>query len=210
MADKARLQPALAIDALAVVRWETLGLHLLAHPLAFLFFRVVVLEIGRVECLDQGQVQDTQVDRRFVALVAVIMPGVVRRQHHVAGAECDVFAFDAGEVHGAGQAEPDGVRRMTMRRHDLIGIVQPVGRVHGRDRGAAWRQARVDQDQRTALRRLCRDQFGRAVEQRFDLIFVAPDVRDRFLLVLYLPVFVVVGAASTAQNGAMLRRSTSS
>ena len=72
--------------------------------------RVVVLEIHGVQGLDQRQVEDAEIDRGIVALVAVIVPGVMGRQHHVAGPEGDVLALDAGEVHGAGEAEADRIR----------------------------------------------------------------------------------------------------
>ena len=110
-----------------------------------------MLEIHGVQGLDQWQIENAEIDRRIVALVAVVVPGVVRRQHHVAGAEGDVLALDPGEVELAGEAEADGVRRMPVRRHDLVGIVEPKAVYMVDDRGALGRQARIDQDQRTAL-----------------------------------------------------------
>ena len=129
--------------------------------------------------LDQRQVEHREVDRRLVADRAVIVPGVVRGQHHVARTEDDVLAVDAGEIALAGQAEADGARRVAVRRHDLVRIVQPVGRVHRGDGGALRREARIDQDQRAALRIVHGDELGGALQDRLDVVRVVPDEGHR-------------------------------
>jgi len=43
------------------------------------------------------------------------VPGVDRREHHVARTEGDVLAADAGEIAFAGQAEANGVGRVPVR-----------------------------------------------------------------------------------------------
>ena len=97
-AHEVRHQAAAAIDALGIVAAEARGLFLHPGQLAVGFLLVVVLEVDGIQRLDQRQVQDRQVDRRLVALVAMIVPGIVRSQHHVAGSEDDVLALNTGEV----------------------------------------------------------------------------------------------------------------
>ncbi len=134
-----------------------------------------------VERLDQRQIEHRQVDRRLVADIAVIVPGVVRGQHHVARTEGDVLAVDAGEVALAGQAEADRARRMLVRRHHLVRIVEAIGGVHRAHGRAPRRQARIDQDQRAPLGIVHLHQFGGAVEDRLDVGLVTPEMRHRLL-----------------------------
>ena len=70
---------------------------------------------------------------------------------------------------------------MPVRRHDLVGVVEPVGRVHGVDGGAPRREARVDQDQGPTLAVVHGDELGGPIEDRFDVGVVGPQVRDRLL-----------------------------
>ena len=142
----------------------------------FYLLLVVVIEVDGVERLDQRQIEHRKIERLLVADGAVVVPGVVRREHHVAGAEDDVLAVDAGEIACALQAEADRARRMLVRRHDLVGIIEPVGGVHRAHGRAARRQAGIDQDQRAALGVIHRDQFDGAVEDWFDLL--ARSARD--------------------------------
>ena len=184
-------QPAGAVDLGRMVGVEAGGLLARRDRAAALLLRVVVLEMQGVEDLHQRQVEHGEVDRRLVALVAVIVPGVVGRQHHVAGAEDDVLALHAGEVHRAREAEADGVGRVPVRRHHLVGVVEAVGGVHGGDRGARGREAGIDQDQRAALGIGHRDQRRRTPQQGLDLALVAPEVGQRAPAAHELPDLVV-------------------
>jgi hypothetical protein len=103
MRHEARQKAAGAVDAMRVTFWEALGLHGAADALALLFLGVVVLEIERIQGLDQRQIENAQVDGRLLALVAVVVPGIVRREHEIAGPEDDVLALDAREVHRTGE-----------------------------------------------------------------------------------------------------------
>ena len=171
----------MAVDARRIVGRHVRALLLALHRLAVDHLGVVVVEMDRVERLDQRQVEHREIDRGLVPDIAVIVPGVVRRQHHVAGAEGDVLAVDAGEIALAGQPEADRARRMLVRRHHLVRIVQPIGGVHGRDGRALRREARIDQDQRAALGVVHRDQLGGAMEDRFDIVLVVPQIGHRAL-----------------------------
>src|SRR5215831_8709276 len=81
------------------------GLLLLLDRLAVDYLRVIMLEIDGVERLDQRQVEHGEIDCRLVADVAVVVPSVDRREHHVAGTEGDVLTADAGKIAFTGQAE---------------------------------------------------------------------------------------------------------
>jgi hypothetical protein len=179
-AGETRHQAAIAVGRLRIVGGEACGLLLLGDELAVLLFLVVVIEVDGVERLDQRQVEDREVERLLVPDGPVVVPDIVRRQHHVAGAEHDVLPVDAGEVALALEPEADRARRMLVRRHDLVGVVEAVGGVHGADRGAARRQARIHQDQRAALAIVHRHQLDRAVEDRLDILGAAPQIRNGF------------------------------
>jgi len=104
----------------------------------------------------------------------VVVPGVDRREHHVARTEGDVLAADAGKIAFAGQAEANGIGRVSVRRHYLVCVIEPVRGVHRAHRRAPWRQTGVDQNERTAFRVVHRDQFGGPKQDRLDIVFVAP------------------------------------
>ena len=89
-----------------------------------------MLEVDRIERLDQRQVEHGEIDRRLVPDVAMVVPSIERGEHHVARAEGDVLAFDVREITLAGEAEADRVRGMAVRRHHLVRVIEPVGRVH--------------------------------------------------------------------------------
>ncbi len=161
--DETRQEPAAAVDPLRIVRREALGLHRPTNALALLLLGVIVLEIHGVQGLDQRQIENAQVDGGLLALVAVVMPGVVRRQHEISGPEDDVLALDAREVHRAGEPQTDGIRRMAVRRHDFDRIVDAVGDVQRRGGGALRREARIHQDQRAPFRGLGLDQLRRSL-----------------------------------------------
>ena len=160
-----------------------------------------MVEVDGVEGLDQREVEHRQIERLLAADGAVIVPGVVRGQHHVAGSEHDVLAVDAGEIALALQAEADRARRMLVRRHDLVGVVQAIGRVHGRHGGALRRQARIDEDQRAALGIVHRYQFDRLVQDWFDVFRAAPDIRDGLLAAHQLLDLVVGDVARLRPEG---------
>jgi hypothetical protein len=111
----------------------------------------------------------------LLALIAVVVPGVVRREHEIAGSEDDVLALHAREVHRTGEPQANGVRRVAMRRHDLDRIVDPVGDIEGRCGGPLRREAGIHQHERAALGGLGLDELRRAQEQRLDLALVLPD-----------------------------------
>ena len=130
------------------------------------------------------------------------------RKHHVARPEGDVLAADAGEIALAGQAEPDGIGRVPVRRHHLVGIVEPVCRVHGAHGGAPRRQARIDQNERAALGIVHRHQLGRPKQDRLDVVLVAPHMRHGLLRAHQLLDLVVrhIGRASPRTGTCALRR----
>ena len=189
--DESRPQPAVAVGSVRVVVAKTGGLLAPPDLPAALLFGISVFEAGCVERFRKRQIEDAHVDGEFVAVIAVIVPGVRRREHHVARTESDGFAFNAREIPAARQADPHGVDRMAMRRHDFAGVVQAIGRVKRGHRGANRRQARIDQDDRAAFRVVHRDQLRRVAQQRFD-VGVFPCERRRAAPLQNLPVLVVV------------------
>ena len=89
MVEEARHQPAAAIGALRIIVRQLGALDPLGdHPAAVLL-GVIVLEIGGVEDVDERHVEHAEIDRGVVGPVAVIVPGVVRRQHQIARPEGD-------------------------------------------------------------------------------------------------------------------------
>lgn len=121
-----------------------------------------MFEVDRVERLDEWQIEYGKIDRRLVSHVAVVVPGVDRGEHHVAGPEGDVLATDTGEIAFSGQAEPDGVGGVPVRRHHLVGVIEPVGGVHRAHGRAPRGEPRIDQDERAALGIVHRHQFRRS------------------------------------------------
>ena len=172
---EAREIAAVPVDALGVVGGHARGLLALLLPL----FLVVVLEVDRVQVLEQRQVEDREVHRRRSADVAVVVPGVVRREHEVARPEDHVLALDAGEVLLSGEPEADRARRVPVRRHDLVGIVEAIRGVHRGHRRAPRREPGVHQDERAALRLDRGDELGGFREQRLDDLGVRPQERYR-------------------------------
>ncbi len=63
---------------------------------------------------------------------------------------------------------------MPVRRHHLVRVVQAVRGVHGADRRPPRRQAGIDQDQRPPLGVVHVDQLGGALQDRRDVLVVAP------------------------------------
>ena len=142
LAGEARHQSAIAVDALRIVGRKALASAASWARLAVFFLGIVVVEMDGVERFDQRQIEHRKIERLLVADGAVIVPGVVRRQHHVARPEDDVLAVDAGEIARALEPEANRARRMLVRRHDLVGIVEPIGRVHRAHGRAAWARGR--------------------------------------------------------------------
>ena len=160
-----------------------------------------MVEVDGVEGLDQREVEDRKIKRLLAADGMVIMPGVVRRQHHVARTEHDVLAVDAGKVALALQAEADRARRVLVRRHYFVGIVQPIRRVHGRHGRPFGSQPRIDQNERAALGIVHRYQFDRLVQDWFDILLAAPDVRNGLLAAHQLLDLVVGDVARLGPEG---------
>ena len=127
-----------------------------------------------IERFDQREIEHRKIEGLLVADGAVVVPGVVRGEHHVARPEDDVLAIDAGEISRALEAEANRARRMLVRRHDLVGIVEPIGRVHRAHGRALGREARIDENERTPLRVVHRDQFNRLVQNWFDVLRAPP------------------------------------
>ena len=132
-----------------------------------------------------------------------VVPGVARCQYHVAGQEGDVLASTPVKFCRPVRPKRTALR---VRRHDFVGIVLAIGRVQRGHRRAARRQARVDEDQRTAVGVLGGDQARRLGQQGLDVVAVRPAVRHRPGAVGQLA-DVVVRAVSRAQNGNMCLRS---
>src|SRR5258708_15749144 len=84
---------------------------------------------------------------------------------------------------------------MAMGRHDLVRIVDAVGDVQRRCGRALRSQARIDQDERAALRGLRLDERRRAMQQGLDLPLVLPDEGYRLAALPDLAVLVISHAA---------------
>ena len=175
--EEARHEAPGTVIALRVVIGHVGALHLLLDQLAVFHFFVVELEIGRVQRVDQRHVEHAEVDGRLLRTVAVVVPGVTRRQNQVAGTERNVFAVDAGEIGSARQAKPDRIRRMPVRRHHLVGHVDAVSREQIRGCRDVWAQRRIDHDDGAPLRQLHRNELRRFEQARMN-IPILPDVRD--------------------------------
>lgn len=131
-----------------------------------------------VERVDQRDVQSVLPDHRFVGvLVAVLVPGVVRRDREVARADGEFLAVHdrpgAGAlVHEAQRGGLVAVRGHRLARaHDLqAGVQQADGR-------AEFAPAGVDQHHHPATGVVRPDQWQRLADQRCQ-VGVAPEHRD--------------------------------
>ncbi len=177
LAGEARHQAAISVDALRVVRGKALRLLLLRHHHAVLDLGIIVVEMDGVEGLDQREVEHREIERTLVADGSVVVPSVIRGEDHVARPEHDVLAVDAGEVALALEPEADGARRVLVRRHDLVGVVEAIGGVHRAHGRALGCETGIDEDERAALGVFHRDQFYRLVQNWFDVLGAAPQVR---------------------------------
>ena len=55
------------------------------------------------------QIQHAEIHRVVVTLIAVVVPGVMRRQHQITRPEHDVLALDPGEILLSRQAQSNGI-----------------------------------------------------------------------------------------------------
>ena len=99
------------------------------HHFAVFFFLVVMLEDCGIQYLGERKVEETDVYRKIVALVSVIMPGMGWRQDNVTGTECYGFALDTREILFAGQTDAGGIDGMPVRRHDFTRVVETIGSI---------------------------------------------------------------------------------
>ena len=83
----------------------------------------LLVDPGAVQELHQRPVQHVDPDHRLRVLVAVVVPGAVRRQDDVAAGGFAALALDIGVAALGGQDGAAGVRRVHVRRCDVAGIV---------------------------------------------------------------------------------------
>ena len=114
--DETRGEPAGAVDPVRVVLGEACRLLVLGHRRAVFILDIAMLERGGVQHLAQRQVEDADIDREIVAVVAVVVPCLARCQHQVARAEGDILALDASKVALPGEPDANCVDRMPVRQ----------------------------------------------------------------------------------------------
>ena len=85
--DEAWNQPALTVDFLGIVRRVACGLNLLFDLFTVLHLSVFVIEVNRVKRFHQRQVKNREIHRLLTANSSVVMPSVIRCEHHIAGTE---------------------------------------------------------------------------------------------------------------------------
>ena len=88
-----------------------------------------MLEDCGIQYLGERKVEDTDVYRKIVALVSVIMPSIGWRQDNVAGAECYGSPSTPVKFLFAGQTDAGGINGMSVRRHNFAWVVETVGSI---------------------------------------------------------------------------------
>ena len=135
-----------------------------------LLLLLVMLDEGRIQHLDDGNVEPVEPEHRLVGVIAVIVPGHVGRDDEVARRHRRALAVDAGVRAFAFQHEAQRRLRMAVRarhlvRHDEL----HAGIERGGDLGLPA-QAGIFQDQHAALGFLGRDQAAGFQHGRADVV----------------------------------------
>ena len=128
---------------------------------------------GCVEALGEGgvveahgrDIQAVEPDHRPAAVVAVVVPLPVGREHQVAGRHHRALAIDRGEGAVALHDEAERALRVAVGGRDLAGEDELEAGVEARRDGGGARHARILQDQHAALGLLGADQVAGAEQQ---------------------------------------------
>jgi hypothetical protein len=117
--DEGRLEAAVAVELARIAFAEG---HRLDVGVA-LRARHVVIDPGGVEELHQRPVERVDPDYRLVGIVAVVVPGAVRREDQIAAIGGTALAFDDGVAALVGEDGAARVRGMQVHGRDVAGIV---------------------------------------------------------------------------------------
>ena len=113
-------QAALAVQA---VRIAVAVLRRLGAAVGQLVALELVVEPQAVEILDQREVEHVDPHHRGRAVVAVVVPGAVRREDQIAARGLAALALDGGVAAVVGQDGAARVGRVDVHRRDVAGIV---------------------------------------------------------------------------------------
>ncbi len=124
------------------------------------FVGVILIDPNAIEIFHQRPIQHVDPDHRIGVVIAVIVPGAVRRKHDVAAAAFAALALDIGVAALVGENGAAGVRAVHMSRRDVAVVVNGDGATDRIGDLQPAAEARIGQQNALAVGLLQRLLFG--------------------------------------------------